>query len=100
MTSKKDLKKIEIGSLLVITWLDASDSYSEGVKVKELQEWADKNGNTVYSTPGYFMGVVNEKCYLGFNRDENTMEELYRGVAEIPLTMIERIHAIQRPRRK
>ena len=96
MTPKAYLKKIKSNTPLIVTWMDAADSYGVGVKVAELSKWAEENGPTRYDTLGFFMGVVNERCFLGFNKDSSSKSGLYRGVAEIPLPMIEHIYALQR----
>ena len=96
MTPKAYLKKIKSNTPLIVTWMDASDSYGVGVKVAELSKWAEENGPTRYDTIGFFMGIINERCFLGFNKDSSSKAGLYRGVAEIPLPMIEHIYALQR----
>ena len=95
MTPKAYFKKIKLNTPIIVTWVDASDSYGEGVKVTDLDKWAERNGPTCYETIGFFMGIINERCFLGFNKDSSSKSGLYRGVAEIPLPMIEHIYALQ-----
>ena len=77
-----------IGKVVLVDWIDAVDTYGKAVKRKDLREHAKIQGDTIYSTPGWFMGLINGKVFLGFNNDINAEEEQYRGVAEIPLDMI------------
>ena len=77
-----------IGKVVLVDWIDAVDTYGKAVKRKDLREHAQIQGDTIYSTPGWFMGLINGKVFLGFNNDINAEEEQYRGVAEIPLDMI------------
>jgi len=88
MTIRQFFKKSMIGKVVLVDWIDAVDTYGKAVKRKDLREHAQIQGDTIYSTPGWFMGLINGKVFLGFNNDINAEEEQYRGVAEIPLDMI------------
>jgi hypothetical protein len=88
MTIRQFFKKSMIGNVVLVDWIDAVDTYGKAVKRKNLKEHAQIQGDTIYSTPGWFMGIVDNKVFLGFNNDINAKEEQYRGVAEIPLDMI------------
>jgi len=85
--NRKVIAACKKGVPIIVTWEDAVDD-----SCKEVKDFKITYTEVRWHTIGYYLGILNDTLFLGYNQEENDCN--YTGVGQIPCSLIKDIRRL------